>query len=164
MVDTAPSQDAASTGGRNTALISIGYGLHMTWVSCLFYQGMLPATVGNAPAYYQFFLASMSVLVMSLVAFGFYANKSQRQETFTRKSLSIVFAALMCVGTLACTEIGLDTFPKIILFIVSALATGIGSAWYNAAWGLQMTRLLSIDTVVALCGSYVLSAFLYLTV
>ena len=161
MTDTTPSQDAASTGNRNTALISIGYGLHMTWVSCLFYQGMLPAAVGNAPAYYQFFLASMSVLVMSLVAFGFYANKSQRQETFTRKSLSIVFAALMCVGTLACTEIGLDTFPKIILFIVSALATGIGSAWYNAAWGLQMTRLLSIDTVVALCGSYVLSAFLY---
>ena len=161
MTDTAPSQDAASTDNRNTALISIGYGLHMTWVSCLFYQGMLPATVGNAPAYYQFFLASMSVLVMSLVAFGFYANKSQRQEAFTRKSLSIVFAALMCVGTLACTEIGLDTFPKIVLFIVSALATGIGSAWYNAAWGLQMTRLLSIDTVVALCGSYVLSALLY---
>lgn len=161
MADTAPSQDAANTGGRNTALISIGYGLHMTWVSCLFYQGMLPAAVGNAPAYYQFFLASMSVLVMSLIAFGIYASKSKRQDAFTRKSLSIVFAALMCVGTLACTEIGLDTIPKIALFIVSALATGIGSAWYNAAWGLQMTRLLSIDTIVALCGSYVLSAFLY---
>ena len=147
--------------GRSTALISIGYGLHMTWVSCLFYQGMLPAAVGNAPAYYQFFLASMSVLVMSLVAFGIYASESQRADAFTRKLPSIVFAALMCVGTLACTEIGFDTFPKTMLFIVSALATGIGSAWYNAAWGLQMTRLLSIDTVVALCGSYVLSAFLY---
>ena len=120
MADMAPSQDAASTGSRNTALISIGYGLHMTWVSCLFYQGMLPAAVGNTPAYYQFFLASMSALVMSLVAFGIYASKSQRQDTFTCKSLSIVFAALMCVGTLACTEIGLDTIPKIALFIVSA--------------------------------------------
>ena len=162
MSDATPSTGGtAGEHGRNTTLISIGYGLHMSWVSCLFYQGMLPAAVGNASAYYQFFLASMSVLVASLVAFGLYARTPQRQAMFARKPLSIAFAALMCVGTLACSEVGLGSPSQIALFLVSALATGIGSAWYNAAWGLQMTRLAGTDTVVALCGSYILSAFLY---
>lgn len=160
MAAISPQRSLAACN-QNGTLISIGYGLHMSWVSCLFYQGMLPAAVGNAAAYYQFYLASMSVLVVSLAAFGRLAGKAGRQAIFSRKPLMVVFAVLMCMGTFACAKVGLDDPSKTAPFALSALATGIGSAWYSAAWGLQMVRLKGTDTIVSLCCAYILSAFLY---
>lgn len=161
MADISTKGGPQAAAEANGTVVAIGYGLHMSWVSCLFYQGMLPAAVGNASSYYQFFLASMAVLVVSLLTCGALASGQARQEAFTRKPLSVLFALLMCAGTFACTEVGLDGGPRTALFVASALATGIGSAWYSAAWGLQLSRLRGTDTVVALCGAYILSAFLY---
>lgn len=142
-------------------MVALGYGLHVAWVSCLFYQGALFDAVGNSSAHFPFYLASMGVLSCTLLAFAFLGKQGGLTDTLTKRPMAITFAVLTAVGSVvACAVRPGEGFFAAAL-VVSAVLTGAGSAYINVAWGCRLVRFRRMNIAVALCFAYALGSLCY---
>ncbi len=148
--------------GKSAWVMACGYGLHLAWISCLFYQGGLFGAIGSGPLYYGYYLASMCSLVVALLAFAYFGRPGRREPFVVSDGrASLAFAALVLVGTLLVRASGLGDAAHVAVFALSAALTGAGSAYINVLWGRQLVRHVEAQTIVVLCLAYALSAFLY---
>lgn len=147
--------------GWRTWALACGLGLHLAWISCLFHHGGLFNVMGNGTVYPGYYLASEGVLVVSLLAFGCLGARRVATRIFESRGLAVLFAVLVFAGTVVIGASWPRTAGGYATFAVSALLTGVGSAYLDILWGCQLVRHREVRTAVVLCLAYALSSLLY---
>lgn len=146
------------------SLLSIGYGLHQTWVFATMFG--TASVFGPTRTFQGLYESSVSLpyLISSCIyicALLFMAFTNQRLiKVYTTRALLCVGACLSCVGTLLLMAPMSTGFP--FWELLSALMTGIGSAILIIYWGTAFARCDSasivLNTAVAITVSIVLFA------
>lgn len=146
------------------SLISLGYGLHQTWIYAVMFAPMLfmgmRIEVPGAGASYVY-MVSILVYGFVLITAGLFDQRLV--NTLVTRRFVVASSVVMSAGTL------LAVLPSagpvgIVLESVGGVLTGIGSAGLLLEWGVQFARKdgksIVLNTAFALC----IAALLYAVV
>ncbi|MGN0046262.1 MAG: response regulator transcription factor [Eggerthellaceae bacterium] len=148
-------------------LLSLGFGLHLSWCYITMYGsttvfGLEPASLEEGfEGFSCFFLVSLAVFAVALIALGLCA-KQVRGRLICRKG-AVAACSLMVLGTLLATAAGMIGEPdaSVVLSTAEGIVTGLGSASMFLFWGTAFSMAEFTTAILNLAAAFVVSISLY---
>lgn len=139
---------------------AVGFGLHATWVSNMFYQWAPLAEPIDSLPFSNLYLASIAVHITTLVILAIVSKVSPSKLSIANTPASFAVMALATgIGSaLAILASSFSWSPS--LLVVEALLTGVGSACILMIWGCKLAELNG-RAIAGLCTAYALSALFH---
>ena len=153
--------------------VIMGFALHWTWVWLLFWSsvfysvkpGVAASSGGNAITSLEpLWNYSFAGMLVTLAALFFLSRKTASLGSHIASATC--GGALTAIGTALVMWQGLGggMLPFDIVYVLGAIATGVGSAIEIVLWGEMLTRLGARQTVVYFVAATIASALLYFAI
>ena len=149
-----------SVGEVNTT--SLGYGLHQAWIyATMFgtYELFGVSTVDNGTSFSTIYLISLVANLMMLLIIGVL---DQRRVPLAENKYPVVVAGIaMSLGTLLVYLSDIGGALGIVVSVVSALLTGLGSAVLLLCWGIAFSRMTLTSNIMNTAIAFIVAVFVY---